>query len=214
MSLERLFNAESVAVVGASRQTTKRGYQAIKTLQEEHFAGAIYPVNPKEKHILGLPCYPKVSAIPGPVDLVLITTPAATIDAILKDCGRKGVAGAVIIAGGFGELGREGRRLEDGITATARRHGIRLIGPNTSGMLNTHRRLNLVGLKDTRPGDIALLSQSGSCRPPTMPPRRNPSSCSRVAAPPRASVRPAPTRAPWPGCRKWPRGPSNGPASW
>jgi len=162
MSLERLFNAESVAVVGASRQPTKRGYQAIKTLQEEHFAGPIYPVNPKEKHILGLPCYPAVSAIPGPVDLVLVTTPAATIDAILEDCGRKGVAGAVIIAGGFGELGREGRRLEDGITATARRHGIRLIGPNTSGMLNPHRRLNLVGLKDTRPGDIALLSQSGN----------------------------------------------------
>jgi acetate---CoA ligase (ADP-forming) len=162
MPLDRLFNAESVAVVGASRQPTKRGYQAIRTLQEEHFAGTIYPVNPKEHHILGLTCYPSVAAIPGPLDLALITTPAATIDAILEDCGRKGVAGAVIIAGGFGELGQKGRGLEEAITATARRHGIRLIGPNTSGMINPHRRLNLVGLKDTRPGDIALLSQSGN----------------------------------------------------
>ncbi len=162
MSLDRLFNAESVAIVGASRQPTKRGYQAIRTLQEEHFAGTIYPVNPKEHNILGLPCYPSVAAIPGPVDLALITTPAVTIDAILEDCGRKGVAGAVIIAGGFGELGQEGRRLEEGITATARRHGIRLIGPNTSGMINPHRHLNLVGLKDMPPGDIALLSQSGN----------------------------------------------------
>ena len=89
MTLDRLFNAESVAIVGASRQPTKRGYQAIRTLQEEHFAGTIYPVNPKEHNILGLPCYPAVSAIPGPVDLALITTPAATIDAILEDCGRR-----------------------------------------------------------------------------------------------------------------------------
>lgn len=162
MSLDRLFNAESVAVVGASRQPTKRGYQAIRTLLAEKFAGAIYPVNPKEKNILGLACYPKVSAIPGPVDLALITTPAGTIDAVLEDCGRKNVAGAVLIAGGFGELGREGRRMEDQIAATAHRHGIRLIGPNTSGMINPHRRLNLVGLADVPPGDIALLSQSGN----------------------------------------------------
>jgi acetyltransferase len=162
MSLDRLFNAESVAVVGASRQSTKRGYQAIRTLQEEKFSGAIYPVNPKENHILGLPCYPRVSAIPGPVDLALITTPAATIEAILEDCGKKNVAGAVLIAGGFGELGPEGRRLEDQVAAVARRHGIRLIGPNTSGMINPHRRLNLVGLPEVPPGDIALLSQSGN----------------------------------------------------
>ncbi|MGD9331267.1 MAG: acetate--CoA ligase family protein [Desulfobacterales bacterium] len=162
MSLDRLFNAESVAIVGASRQRTKRGYQAIRTLQAEKFSGAIYPVNPKEKSIRGLSCYPRVADIPGPVDLVLITTPAATVADILEDCGRKGVAGAVIIAGGFGEQGREGRLREAQITATARRQGIRLIGPNTSGMVNTHRHLNLVGLQDIPRGDIALLSQSGN----------------------------------------------------
>ena len=162
MSLERLLNAESIAIVGASRTPTKRGYQAIRTLQAEQFAGGIYPVNPGEKNILGLPCYARVSDIPGPVDLVLITTPATTIIDILADCARKRVAGAVIIAGGFGEQGEDGRKLENRVVAAAREHGIRLIGPNTSGMINPHRHLNLVGLKDVPGGNIALLSQSGN----------------------------------------------------
>jgi len=108
MGLEHVLDAASVAVVGASKKETKRGYQAIKTLIEEKFEGQVYPVNPKEESILGLPCYPKVSDIEDPVEMVLITTPATTIPEILEDCGKKGVAGAVIIAGGFGELGKEG----------------------------------------------------------------------------------------------------------
>ncbi len=162
MTLERIFNAESVAIVGASRDATKRGHQAVKILLEQKFAGPIYPVNPHEKHILGLPCHASLAAIPGPVDLALITTPAATISAILEDCGAKGVAGAVIVAGGFGEMGAEGRAREDRLTDLARRHGIRLIGPNTSGLINLHTNLNLVGLRDAPRGDIALLSQSGN----------------------------------------------------
>ncbi|MBW2032236.1 MAG: CoA-binding protein, partial [Deltaproteobacteria bacterium] len=103
MGLSQILNANSIAVVGASKAETKRGFQAIKILLDEKFEGAIYPVNPKEESILGLPCYKQVSDIEGPVGLVLITTPAPTIPAILEDCGKKGVAGAVIIAGGFGE---------------------------------------------------------------------------------------------------------------
>ncbi|MBL0713478.1 MAG: acetate--CoA ligase family protein, partial [Desulfosarcina sp.] len=162
MNLDRILNAESVAIVGASRNETKRGFQAIKILLAEKFTGPIYPVNPREKNILGIACHPSVAAIPGEVDLALITTPASTIPAILEDCGAKGVAGAVIIAGGFGELGAQGRQLEAQITALARRHRIRLIGPNTSGMINLHQNLNLVGLRDAPRGDIALLSQSGN----------------------------------------------------
>ena len=162
MSLEKVLNAESVAIVGASNNETKRGYQAIRILIDEKFGGRIYPVNPKEKRILGLKCHPSVSAIEDPVDIALITTPAATIPAILEDCGRKGVHGAVIIAGGFSELGLEGRALETQMVETARKHGIRLIGPNTSGMMNLKDHLNLVGLKDAPRGNIALLTQSGN----------------------------------------------------
>ncbi len=162
MSLNRVFNAGSVAIVGASRNPTKRGFQAIKTLLAQKFEGEIYPVNPRETNVLGLRCYPNVASIEGPCDLALITTPARTVPAILEDCGRKGVAGAVIIAGGFGELGQEGKELERDLVATARKHGIRLIGPNTSGMINLNTGLDLVGLGQVRPGRIALLSQSGN----------------------------------------------------
>ncbi len=162
MSLEKVLNAGSVAIVGASKNETKRGFQAIRTLLSEKYAGQIYPVNPKEESIQGLSCYAKVSEIPGPVDLVLITTPARTIPAILKDCGAKGVHGAVIIAGGFAELGDEGRKLQAEVAETARKNRIRLIGPNTSGMMNLKANLNLVGMREAPKGDIALLTQSGN----------------------------------------------------
>jgi acetyltransferase len=162
MGLSQILNANSIAVVGASKAETKRGFQAIKILLDEKFEGAIYPVNPKEESILGLPCYKQVSDIEGPVGLVLITTPAPTIPAILEDCGKKGVAGAVIIAGGFGELGKKGKAFEDQVVDLARKNKIRLIGPNTSGMMNLKNHLNLVGLRKAPKGNIALLTQSGN----------------------------------------------------
>ncbi len=162
MPLNRILNAESVAVVGASKSVTKRGYQTIRSLLNEKYAGKIYPVNPKEKRILGLECHPSVSSIPGDVDLALIATPARTLPTVIKDCGAKKVRGAVILAGGFGELGAEGRKLEETVVAEAKKHGIRLIGPNTSGMINRKDNMNLVGMRDIPSGDIALLAQSGN----------------------------------------------------
>ena len=160
--LDKVLKAESVAIVGASKTVTKRGYQAIRILLEEKYGGRIYPVNPKEDSVLGLKCYKSISDIEGPVDLALITTPAKSIPKLLEECGRKGVQGAVIIAGGFGETGAEGRKLEDLMVETARANRIRLIGPNTSGMMNLNQGLNLVGLRDAPRGHIALLSQSGN----------------------------------------------------
>ena len=162
MSLERIFNAESVAIIGASKNETKRGYQAIRTLLDEKYEGRIYPVNPKEKSILGFKCYRSVADIAEPIDVALVATPAKTLPSVLADCGKKGVKGAVVLAGGFGEIGSEGRRLEDDMVATAKKYKIRLIGPNTSGMLNLKDNLNLVGLRDAPRGDIALLTQSGN----------------------------------------------------
>ncbi len=159
---DRVLNARSVAVVGASRTTTKRGYQAIRVLLDEDYEGEVFAVNPREESVLGLKCYDKVSDIDAEVDIVLITTPGHTVPSILEDCGAKGVAGAVIIAGGFGEIGEEGRKLENEVVETAHKHNIRLIGPNTSGMMNLKTRLNLVGLKNAPVGNIALLSQSGN----------------------------------------------------
>ncbi len=158
--LDRLFKAESVAIIGASKDEAKRGYQAIKTLLDEKYEGRIYPVNPKEKSILGLKCYRSVSDIPEKIDLALITTPARTLKNILAECAEKGAAGAVVIAGGFGEMGEEGKILEEEIVTSAK--GIRIIGPNTSGMISVAKGLNLVGLQNVPQGSIALLTQSGN----------------------------------------------------
>ena len=89
-TLEHVLNARSVAVIGASKVPTKRGYQTIRTLLDERYEGSIYPVNPKEKSILGLPCYPAVSQIPGEVDVALVATPARTVLQSWKTAARKG----------------------------------------------------------------------------------------------------------------------------
>jgi len=162
MSLKRILDARSVAVVGASRDEKKRGYQAVKSLIESRFEGPIFPVNPREETILGRKCYRSVLDIEDPVDVALITTSGDHVPAILEECGSKGVAGAVIVAGGFGELGPRGKRLQEELVAIAGRHGMRLVGPNTSGLINVHAGLNLVGLSEVPKGDIALLSQSGN----------------------------------------------------
>jgi acetyl coenzyme A synthetase (ADP forming)-like protein len=160
--LDKVLNAKSVAIIGASKNKTKRGYQAIKTLLADGFEGEIYPVNPKEDKILGLNCYKDITDIEAEVDLALITTPARTIPDILRNCGKKKVAGAVIIAGGFRELGAKGKELEQKVVATAKETGVRLIGPNTSGMINMKSNMNLVGIQNAPKGNIALLCQSGN----------------------------------------------------
>ncbi|MCP4132234.1 MAG: acyl-CoA synthetase [bacterium] len=160
--MERIFHAESIAIIGASLDEKKRGYQAIKTLLETKFDGDIYPINPTIEKILGLKCYTSVLEVHDRIDLALITTPSKTIPHLLEECGQKGIAGAVIIAGGFGETGDSGKTAENEIVEIAEKYHIRLIGPNTSGMISLHDNLNLVGLEGVPKGDIALLSQSGN----------------------------------------------------
>lgn len=160
--LDFLFQPRSIAIVGASNHPQKRGYQSIRSLQTGGFEGRIFAVNPKEKEILGLPVFPRVTDIADPIDLVLISTPANRVAETLMDCGRKGVRGAVVLAVGFGESGSIGVRLQEEIVAIGRQQNIRIVGPNTSGIFNLHHRMNLVGIPNVRPGSIAVLSQSGN----------------------------------------------------
>lgn len=162
LALNPVFKANSIAVVGASKDETKRGYQAIRTLLNCGYEGTIFPVNPRESRVLGFKCFKSVLDIDEQVDLALITTPALTVPFILADCGKKGIHGAVIIAGGFGELGPEGIKLENEIVATAAQFNIRIVGPNTSGIINTWNNMNLVGIRNVPKGDIALITQSGN----------------------------------------------------
>jgi len=162
IDLKKIFHARSVAIIGASVDEKKRGFQAIKILLDEKYEGAIYPVNPHEERILGLRCYKSILDIEDDIDLALLTTPAKKAPSILRDCGKKGVAGAVIIAGGFGELGEAGKKLENEIVKIAHDYNIRIVGPNTSGMIAVKHNLNLVGIRQIPKGDIALLTQSGN----------------------------------------------------
>lgn len=161
-SLAEVLYPDSIAIIGASKDQTKRGFRSIQKLLADGYAGAIYPVNPKEPEILGLKCYPSIADVPGPVDLALVCTPAQTLPDIITRCGKKGVKGAVVLAGGFAEAGAEGKRIEDQMVDAAKAYGVRIIGPNTSGVFNTHKACNIVGFSNVKQGEIGLLSQSGN----------------------------------------------------
>jgi acetyltransferase len=126
------------------------------------YQGHIYPINPKADHILGVQAWPSLTEMPGRPELALLCTPAASVPALIAECGRRGVKGAVILASGFGETGEEGAALEAQMMEIARAHGVRIIGPNTSGMFNLHHQINLLALDNVKPGDIGIVSQSGN----------------------------------------------------
>lgn len=153
---------DSIAIVGASADPTKRGYKAMIGLIKDGYRGAIYPINPKTDMILGVKTCASLDAVPGPVDLALICTPASTVPGILAECGRKGVKGAIVLASGFKETGAEGAKLEQQVLDAARAGGVRVIGPNTSGMFNLHKKVNLLALANVKAGDIGFISQSGN----------------------------------------------------
>lgn len=161
--LEAFFLPSSVAVIGASRDPEKLGYAVLANLKNGGFPGALYPVNPKADEILGLRAYPTVLDIPDPVDLAVIVIPYPLVPAALEQCGQKGVPAAVVISAGFREAGREGLERELELVQIARRYGIRIIGPNCLGVIDTHTPLNATFAAGMPPGGpIAFMSQSGA----------------------------------------------------
>nr|HQV15740.1 CoA-binding protein [Denitromonas sp.] len=160
--LHEFLAPDAIAIVGASADPTKRGYKAMVGLIKDGYGGQIYPINPKADRVLGVKAYPTLDAIPGKIDLALICTPASTLPGILKECGKKGVKGAVVLASGFKEVGPEGAALEEAMMAAAREGGVRIIGPNTSGMFNLHKQVNLLALSNVKPGHVGFISQSGN----------------------------------------------------
>lgn len=161
--LDEVLNPSSVAVVGASQTPGKIGYQILKNCLDQGYKGTVYPVNPKADEILGLKCYPSIGDIPGTLDLVAIVIPNQAIPGVLEACGSKGVKGAVVYAGGFAESGPEGTLLQEEMVETARRNGIRILGPNINGLYNASISLNL-SFNQFQPlgGPASIVSQSGS----------------------------------------------------
>lgn len=163
MSMELFFNPRSVAVVGASREKGKVGYEIVSNLVRGGFQGKIFPVNPKAEQIEGLRCRPDLASIGEVPDLVVIVVPASVVLGVMEQCARLGVKAAVIITAGFKEVGEEGRRLERSIVDVARRAGIRILGPNCLGLMVPRNRLNAsFGGDLPTAGHIGYLSQSGA----------------------------------------------------
>ncbi|HEV7372157.1 acetate--CoA ligase family protein [Arenibaculum sp.] len=161
-SLRAFLKPRTVAIIGASRDPAKRGHRAIQALLNSRFEGRIVPINPKEPEILSLPCFPDIAAVPFEIDLALVCTPSRSTPEVIRACGEKGVKGAVVLAGGFGEASPEGAELEARTVEVARRYGVRLVGPNTNGIFDGHTGLNLVGWPGVYRGSLGVLSQSGN----------------------------------------------------
>ena len=164
-SLEALLRPRSVAVIGASRSRDSLGGAILHNLLEAGFQGPVYPVNPNTSHVQSVPAYPDVESIPGDVDLAVIVIPAAHVLETVEACGRKGVRGLIVISAGFKEVGPEGAERERELLAAARRHGMRLVGPNCLGLLNTDPTVSLNATfapVDALPGRVAFSSQSGA----------------------------------------------------
>ncbi|PKO21330.1 MAG: acyl-CoA synthetase [Chloroflexi bacterium HGW-Chloroflexi-1] len=164
-SLAPFFTPNGVAVIGASRDPSKLSYGVVRNLvdPERGYPGPIYPVNPKADEILGRRCYPDISAVPDPVELAVLIIPAALAPGALAACGERGIKAAVVISGGFREVGPEGAAREQEIVEIAQRYDMRVMGPNGIGVIDTHTPLNTTFVKGMPPrGHIAFLSQSGA----------------------------------------------------
>ena len=161
--LEAVFAPRSVAVIGASPDPARLGHTVLRNIVENGYAGAVFPIHPTAAEILGRRCYASVLAVPDPIDLAVIVIPPRHVLSVVDECGRKGVRGLVVITAGFKEVGGEGRESERQLVATARAYGMRLLGPNSLGVIDPHSRLNAsFAALMPDPGNIALMSQSGA----------------------------------------------------
>ncbi len=164
-SLQRLFVPRTVAVIGAGRAPGGIGHEVLRNIVNGGFTGTLYAVNPHADQIANVPAYASISAVPGTVDLAIIAIPAAGVLDVLAECGAGGVGGAVVLTSGFSELGTAGRELEREILAVARRHSMRLIGPNCLGLVNTAPEVSLNATfaeVAPAPGTLAIAAQSGA----------------------------------------------------
>lgn len=161
-ALSRLLDPRSIAVVGASADPAKRGYQAVRALRDAGYPHPVYPVNPRGGELFGLTVRRSVAELPPGVDAALVALPGRAVPGALRELAGAGVAGAVVLANGFRESGAAGASLEAELAAAIADTGIRVIGPNTSGILNTASGANLVGVPDPAPGPVSVLSQSGN----------------------------------------------------
>jgi len=161
--IKPILSPKSIAVIGASRRSGAVGNRIVKNILESGFKGPIYPINPKADKIHGLKCYPSVLKVEGDVDLAVVAVPARIVPEVVEEAGVKGVKGLIVISAGFREIGEEGAKLEKEVLTLCRKYGMRMVGPNCLGVINTSVPMNTTfASSQPIPGSIAFLSQSGA----------------------------------------------------
>jgi len=162
-SLDAILTPQSIALFGASNQEGKVGYVCLKNLLGK-YKGKIYPIHPHEKEILGVPAFPDLKSVPGPVDLAFIIIPAESVVPVIEQCGQKKIKAAIVITAGFAEAGAAGKALQDQLAEKARQYGVRVVGPNCFGILNCNIGLNasIAVLMPEGGGKISFVVQSGA----------------------------------------------------
>lgn len=166
-SLDRLFDPGAIALVGASADPEKLAGRPYRFLRESGYDGDVHLVNPNRDEIDGARCYDSVTEVPDEVDLALVLVPASVVADAVEDCGRKGIPYAVVIASGFAETGEDGRERQAAVRRTAREHGVRLVGPNSEGVVNLDTGVaasfsSILKRDDLAPGNVGFVSQSGA----------------------------------------------------
>ena len=158
-----IVNPKSIAFFGASNHLSAMGTNQFNSLRDLGFEGPIYPVHPKEKHVQNLKAYRSVLDLPEVPDLAVLVVPTQIVSELLEECGQKGIKHAIIVSGGFKEVGSEGVTREQELVEIANKYGIRFLGPNCIGVANPYQRLNTTFLRYLGdPGFIGMASQSGS----------------------------------------------------
>ena len=164
-SIESFFNPRSIAVIGASRRQDTVGQALVRNLVLGDYTGRVYVVNPTAKAVSGLPAYSTVADIPGDVDVAVVAVPAEAVQDVVLDCAAKGVRGLIIISSGFAEIGEEGRQRQRRLVGLSRSYGLRVIGPNCLGIVNTDPKVSLnASLSSLKParGRAGFFCQSGA----------------------------------------------------
>jgi acetyltransferase len=163
-SLKSIFKPQTVAIVGASNNPKRWGYHTLRNMIEAEFHHGLFPVNPNEKEVQGIPCYPSIARIPAEVDLAVIVVNTTQVAEVIAQCIEKKIRGGIVITAGFAEIGQKGARLQEKVARDAQKAGFYFLGPNCWGIWSSEGNVNTLFNKSMQPpkGSVAFVSQSGT----------------------------------------------------
>ncbi|MBS7623590.1 acetate--CoA ligase family protein [Candidatus Bathyarchaeota archaeon] len=165
--LDNFFSPMSVAIVGASSKPGKIGHELVRNISKYQYRGRVYPINPSAEEILGLKCYPSISLVKERIDLAVFVAPSNILPQLAEEAGEQGVRNAIVVSGGFREMGEEKAAYQDQLVSVARRYRMRVIGPNCIGVFDSESRLDTFFYPHDRmtrpkPGGVSFITQSGT----------------------------------------------------